>query len=58
MLTLTRAATGKQEKVEIIRNAVPQPSVPDAYFIRPGVGYIDMTRGFNSDTAEGLADSA
>ena len=53
-LTLTRAATGKQEKVEIIRNLVPQPSVPDAYFIRPGVGYIDMTRGFNSDTAEGL----
>lgn len=53
-LTITRAATGKQEAVEIIRNAVPQPSVPDAYFIRPGVGYIDMTRGFNSDTDEGL----
>jgi carboxyl-terminal processing protease len=28
--------------------------VPDAYFIRPGVGYIDMTRGFNADTADGL----
>ncbi|MGQ0761173.1 MAG: S41 family peptidase [Acidobacteriota bacterium] len=53
-LTVTRAATGKQEAVEIIRNAVPQPSVPDAYFIRPGVGYIDMTRGFNSDTDDGL----
>ncbi|HEY8205294.1 MAG TPA: S41 family peptidase [Pyrinomonadaceae bacterium] len=54
ILTLTRAATGKQENVEIIRNKVPQPSVPDAYFLRPGVGYIDMTRGFNADTAEGL----
>jgi carboxyl-terminal processing protease len=54
ILSLTRAATGKAEDVEIIRNAVPQPSVPDAYFIRPGVGYIDMTRGFNSDTADGL----
>jgi carboxyl-terminal processing protease len=53
-LMLTRAATGKSEAVEIIRNAVPQPSVPDAYFIRPSVGYIDMTRGFNSDTADGL----
>ena len=53
-LTLTRAATGKPENVEIIRNAVSQPSVPDAYFLRPGVGYIDMTRGFNADTAEGL----
>lgn len=54
ILTLTRAASGKSEAVEIIRNAVPQPSVPDAYFIRPGVGYIDMKRGFNSDTADGL----
>ncbi len=54
VLTVTRAASGKQEGVEIIRNAVPQPSVPDAYFIRPGVGYIDMTRGFNSDTDDGL----
>ena len=55
-LTLTRAATGQTEVVEIIRNAVSQPSVPDAYFIRPGVGYIDMTRGFNSDTAELLRE--
>jgi carboxyl-terminal processing protease len=55
-LTLTRAATNKTEVVEIIRNAVSQPSVPDAYFIRPGVGYIDMTRGFNSDTAELLRE--
>ena len=54
VLTVTRASSGKQEAVEIIRNAVPQPSVPDAYFIRPGVGYIDMTRGFNSDTDDGL----
>jgi carboxyl-terminal processing protease len=55
-LTLTRAATGKTENVEIIRNAVSQPSVPDAYFIRPGVGYIDMTRGFNSDTSDKLRE--
>src|SRR6266481_5941935 len=53
-LTITRANTGKSEIVEIVRDAVPQPSVPDAYMIRPGVGYIDMTRGFNYDTAEGL----
>jgi carboxyl-terminal processing protease len=53
-LTLTRANSGKVEIVEIIRDAVPQPSVPDAYMIRPSVGYIDMTRGFNYDTAEGL----
>ena len=55
-LTLTHAATGKSENVEIVRNAVPQPSVPDAYFLRPGVGYIDMTRGFNSDTSDKLRE--
>jgi len=56
-VTVTRAGTGKVETVEIVRAAVPQPSVPDYYFIRPGVGYVDMTRGFNYDTAEGLQDA-
>lgn len=54
VLTLTRASTGKVENIEIVRDRVPQPSVPDAYFLRPGVGYVDMTRGFNADTADGL----
>ena len=53
-VTVTRANSGKVETVEITRGAVPQPSVPDYYMIRPGVGYIDMTRGFNFDTAQGL----
>ena len=53
-LTITHASTGKTDQVDIVRAAVPQPSVPDAYMIRPGVGYIDMTRGFNYDTVDGL----
>lgn len=53
-VTITHASTGKSDIVEIIRDAVAQPSVPDAYMIRPGVGYIDMMHGFNYDTAEGL----
>src|SRR5205807_7483490 len=56
-VTITHAATGKTDVVEITRRAVPQPSVPDAYMIRPGVGYIDMTRGFNLDTADGLQEA-
>jgi len=55
-LTITHANSGKTDVVEIVRDAVPQPSVPDAYMIRPGVGYIDMTRGFNRDTAKGLKE--
>ena len=56
-LMITHASTGKADIVEIVRDAVAQPSVPDAYMIRPGVGYIDMTRGFNYDTEEGLLDA-
>ncbi|MDT7778355.1 MAG: carboxyl-terminal processing protease [Acidobacteriota bacterium] len=51
-VTVERASNGATETVEITRDAVPQPTVPDAYFIKPGVGYIDMTRGFNYTTAE------
>ncbi len=53
-LTITHANSGKTDVVEIVRDAVAQPSVPDAYMIRPGVGYIDMGHGFNYDTAEAL----
>ena len=51
-VTVERALNGQQETVEITRDAVAQPTVPDAYFIKPGVGYIDMTRGFNYTTAD------
>lgn len=56
-VTVTRANSGRVETVDITRDAVPQPSVPDYYMIRPGVGYVDMTRGFNFDTADGLRDA-
>jgi carboxyl-terminal processing protease len=53
-VTVERAATLKQETVEITRDAVAQPSIPDAYMIKPGVGYIGMTQGFNYTTADEL----
>lgn len=43
---------GKVETVQITRDAVPQPSIPEAYMIRPGVGYVAMTGGFNLTTAD------
>jgi carboxyl-terminal processing protease len=49
-ITVERYSTGKRETVEIIRDAVPQPSIPEIYMIRPGVGYIGMTGGFNQTT--------
>lgn len=49
-LVVERHGTGKRESVEIIRDAVSQPSIQEAYMIRPGVGYIAMTGGFNQTT--------
>ena len=56
-LTLERAADKRIEKVDIVRDAVPQPSIPDSYMLKPGVGYIDMTRGFNYTTTDELLDA-
>ncbi|HVF23330.1 MAG TPA: S41 family peptidase [Pyrinomonadaceae bacterium] len=56
-LTLERSADKRIEKVDIVRDAVPQPSVPDAYMLKPGVGYIDMTRGFNYTTTDELLNA-
>ncbi|MDQ2856211.1 MAG: S41 family peptidase, partial [Acidobacteriota bacterium] len=53
-VTVERAANGQVEIVPITRQSVPQPSVPDAYMIGPGVGYVDMSRGFNYTTTEEL----
>ena len=56
-ITVERAADKRVETVEITRDAVPQPSVPDAYMLKPGVGYVDMTRGFNYSTTDELKDA-
>jgi carboxyl-terminal processing protease len=56
-LTLERAADKRLEKVDIVRDSVPQPSIPDAYMLKPGVGYVDMTRGFNYTTTDELIDA-
>ena len=49
-LVVERYGTGKKDLIEIVRDAVPQPSIAEAYMIRPGVGYIAMTGGFNQTT--------
>ena len=46
---------GKRRKVEIVRDAVSTPSIPEAYMISDEVGYIAMTRGFNRTTYEEFA---
>ncbi len=50
-VTVEHAATGQSETVTITRDAVPLPSIPLAYMIRPEVGYVAMTGGFNLTTS-------
>ena len=56
-LVVERHGTGVRETVNIVRDAVPQPSIPEAYMIRPGVGYISMTGGFNQTTYAEFAEA-
>ncbi|MEP6921648.1 MAG: S41 family peptidase [bacterium] len=49
-VTVQHAASGQKETVAITRDAVSLPSIPQVYMVKPGVGYIAMTGGFNLTT--------
>jgi carboxyl-terminal processing protease len=51
-VAVERSATGKTETLDLQRKVISQPSIPDAYMLRPGVGYIDLTEGFDYTTAD------
>jgi carboxyl-terminal processing protease len=41
----------------IVRESVPLPSIRDAYMVRPGTGYIGLTRGFQHTSDEELREA-
>jgi carboxyl-terminal processing protease len=51
-VTVEHPATKQSETVNIIRDAVSLPSIAQSYMLRPGVGYVAMTGGFNLTTAD------
>lgn len=51
-VTVEHAASRQTETVTITRDAVALPSIPQAYMVRPGVGYVAMTGGFNQTTSD------
>lgn len=55
-IIVERLSTGQKETVEIIRDAVSQPSISEIYMIRPSVGYMSMRGAFNQTTAREFAD--
>jgi len=51
-VTVEHPANRQEETVSIVRDAVSLPSIAQAYMLRPGVGYVGMTGGFNLTTAD------
>jgi len=53
-VTVERAGAPGTLTVEITRDEVPFPSVRNVFMMRPGIGYIGLTGGFNQETTEEL----
>ncbi|HEX5873505.1 MAG TPA: S41 family peptidase [Pyrinomonadaceae bacterium] len=51
-VTVEHPANKQEETFTIVRDAVSLPSIAQAYMLRPGVGYVAMTGGFNLTTAD------
>jgi carboxyl-terminal processing protease len=51
-VTVEHPESKQSETVNIVRDAVSLPSIAQAYMLRPGVGYVAMTGGFNITTAD------
>jgi len=56
-VTVERLGTKQAETVSIIRDAVSLPSIAQAYMLRPGVGYVAMTGGFNLTTDDEFGEA-
>lgn len=53
-ITIERAGVSRRQTFRIDRDEVPYPSVRHYFLIRPGIGYINLTGGFNQETSTEL----
>jgi carboxyl-terminal processing protease len=53
-LTVRRAGVERPLTVTIERGAIDLPSISSVYLLRPGVGYVALSRGFHSTTSDEL----
>ncbi|MCA1558218.1 MAG: S41 family peptidase, partial [Acidobacteria bacterium] len=56
-IKVERAGSSEPLSFTIVRDAVPLPSISNTFMMRPGVGYIALTRGFQHTTGEELKGS-
>lgn len=56
-ITVERLGSAQPITFRLLRDEVPFPSVRNRFLLRPGIGYIGLTGGFNQTTSEELRDS-
>jgi carboxyl-terminal processing protease len=54
VVTVKRLGSPEPLTMTIIRDGIWRPSIPNYYIIKPNVGYIGLTRGFQSTTSQEL----
>ncbi len=54
-VTMLREGVEKPIIFNIVRDEIPRFSVPDAFYVRPGYAYVDVTQ-FNENTSKELED--
>jgi carboxyl-terminal processing protease len=56
-IKVERAGSSEPVSLTIVRDAVPLPSISNTFMIRPNVGYVGLTRGFQHTTGDELSDA-
>ena len=56
-IKIDRAGSEAPLDFTIVRDAVPLPSIRNAYMVRPGTGYVGLTGGFQHTTDEELREA-
>ena len=56
-ISVERAGSEIPVTFTLMRDRVPQPSIPDYYMIGDSIGYVDLSAGFNYTTSEELTEA-
>ena len=56
-LKIERAGAQAPLYFTIVRDAVPLPSISNSFMIRPGIGYVALSRGFQHTTGDELQEA-
>jgi len=54
-VVVRRPGSAEPIKVAIKRDSVSLPSITSYYLVRPGIGYVNLSRGFHSTTSDELS---